>query len=68
MSPAEAWVSSGLLWRQGLWLQWTWEPWRAGVSPFEGSRHYHHYHHYHSSASGQTTGKEHSPPISRKFD
>ena len=22
--PAETWVSSGLLWRQGLWLQQTW--------------------------------------------
>ena len=26
VSPAEAWVSSGLLWGQGLWLQQTWEP------------------------------------------
>ena len=41
MSPAEAWVSSGLLWRQGLWLQQTWELWCSGVSPFEGSHHYH---------------------------
>ena len=25
LSPAEAWVSSGLPWGQGLWLQQTWE-------------------------------------------
>ena len=25
VSPAEAWVSNGLLWGQGVWLQQTWE-------------------------------------------
>ena len=30
MSPAEAWVSSGLLWAQGLWRQQTWGDRRGG--------------------------------------
>ena len=45
-SPAEAWVSSS-----------------AGMGPFEGGHHYLHYLHdlHHSLASGQITGREHSP-------
>ena len=37
---------------------------RACMGPFEGGHHYLHLIHY-SSASGQTTGMEHSPAISR---
>ena len=51
---------SGLPWGQGHWLQQSWKPSCAGISPFQGSHHYCHYP-YHSLASGQTTGREHSP-------
>ena len=55
----EVWVNSGLLQGQdsdcnSLGAQ------HAGVSAFEGGRHYCHYPN-HSWASGQTTGREHSP-------
>ena len=36
-----------------------------GISPFEGGLHYRHYR-YHSLASGQTTGREHSPTHQQK--
>ena len=36
-----------------------------GISPFEGGLHYRHYP-YHSLASGQTTGREHSPTQQQK--
>ena len=38
----------------------------AYMGPFEGGRHYLHYLH-HSLASGQTTGREHSPAYQQKF-
>ena len=38
----------------------------AGISPFEGGCHYHHCS-YHSLASGQTTGREHSPTHEQKI-
>ena len=56
-SPAEAWVDRGLPWAQGHWIQQSWKPWHAGISPFEGGCHYP----YHSLTSGQTTEREHSP-------
>ena len=53
-SPAEAWVSGGLLQGRGT------ECARGGCTgPFEGGRHYLRYLH-HSLVSGQTTGREHS--------
>ena len=58
--PVEVWVSSGLPQKQGLWQQQSWEVQYAGISTFEGGLHYCHYP-YHSLASGQTTGREHSP-------
>ena len=42
-SLAEVWVNSGL-------LEQAWEQQHAGISPFEGGRHYHHYP-YHSLAN-----------------
>ena len=53
-SPAEAWVFSGLLQGRGT------ENNSSSLGPFEEDHHYCHYS-YHSLASGQTTGKEHSP-------
>ena len=34
------WVNSGLPQGQGHWLQPSWEPQHAGISPFEGGHHY----------------------------
>ena len=48
----EVWVNRGLLQGQGHWLQQSGEAQHAGISPFEGGRHYCHYP-YHSFASGQ---------------
>ena len=59
-SPAEAWVGSGLLHGQGT------ECGSACTGHFEGGRHYLHYLH-HSFASGQTTGREHSPTHREKI-
>ena len=56
-SLAEVWVDGGLL--QG-WGH------RVCMGPFEGGRHYLHYLH-HSLASGQTTGREHSPTHQQKI-
>ena len=53
------WVSGGLL--QG----WDTECSNACIGPREGGRHYLHYLH-HSLASGQTTGREHSPTHQQK--
>ena len=60
-SPAEAWVIGGLL--QGRGTQCS----SACMGPSEGSHHYLHYLR-HSLASGQTTGREHSPALNRKLD
>ena len=54
------WVNSGLLHSQGTEYN------SACTSPSEGGRHYLHYP-YHSLASGQTTGREHSPTQQRKI-
>ena len=59
-SSGEAWIGGGLL--QG----WGTECSRACVVPFEGGHHYLHYLH-HSLASGQTTGREHSPALQQKI-
>ena len=56
-SLAEAWDHSGLLWGQGHWTR------QCVQSPFEGGCHYP----YHSLASGQTTGREHSPSRQQKI-
>ena len=56
---AEVWVNSGLLWGQGHLIQQSWELWHAGISPFEGGRHYHHY---------PYQGGNIAPPINRKLD
>ena len=48
----QQWPSAGL----GTVTAIVWEPQHAGISPFDGGRHYPN----HSWASGQTTGKEHS--------
>ena len=53
-NPAEVWLGSGLLQGQGHWL------WQCLQGTFERGRHYLHCLH-HSLASGQTTGREHSP-------
>ena len=58
-SLAEAWVGGGLL--QG----WEAECSSVCMGPFEGGRHYLHYLH-HSLASGQITGREHSPNLQQK--
>ena len=55
-SLAEVWVSSGLL--QG----WGTECSSACLGSFEGGHRYLHYLH-HSLASGQITGREHSPTL-----
>ena len=59
-SPAEAWVSGGLL--QGRGTQCG----SACMGSFEGGRHYLHYFH-HSLVSGQTRGREHSPIHEQKI-
>ena len=59
-SLVEAWVGGGLL--QG----WEAECSSVCMGPFEGGRHYLHYLH-HSLASGQTTGREHSPAHQQKI-
>ena len=59
-SPVEAWVGGGLL--QG----WGTEYSSTCMGPFEGGHHYLHYLH-HSLASGQTTGREHSPNHQQKI-
>ena len=56
-SPVEVWVDSGLPQGQGHWIQQSWEPWHAGINPFEGSRHYHHY----------PYGREHYPTQQQKI-
>ena len=55
----EVWADSGLLWGQEHWIQQCWHKsfWRT---------YYCHYP-YHSLASGQTTGKEHSPNCQQKI-
>ena len=56
-SLAEAWVGRGLLQGRGH---------TACLGPLEGGRHY--LHHLHGSlASGQTTGREHSPAHQQKI-
>ena len=51
---------------QGPWLQQSWEAQLARLSPFEWDCSYCHYS-YHSLASGQTTGREHSPTHQQKI-
>ena len=60
-SPVEAWGSHGLLQGSGHWMQQCLHGnfWRR--SPL---LHYLH----HSLASGQTTGREHSPALRQKFE
>ena len=58
-SPAEAWVSSGLLQGQGT------ECSHAYMGPFEGGHHYLYYLH-HSLVSGQTIGREQSSAHQQK--
>ena len=70
LSQTCPWVSKSLWWRHG----WTvaccgvrgTEYNSTGISPFEGGPHYPHYP-YHSWASGQTTGREHSPAHQQKI-
>ena len=57
-SLAEGWINSCLLQGQGHNS--------ACTRPFEGGHHYLHYLHY-SLASGQTTGREHSPAHQQKI-
>ena len=59
-SPVEAWVGAGLVQGRGT------ECGSVCMGPFEGGRHYLHYLH-HSLASGQTTGREHSPAYPQKI-
>ena len=65
-SPAEAWVNSGLPWSQRHWLQQSWEPQHAGVSPFWRRLPLMPLPH-HSLASGHITGREHSPTHQQKI-
>ena len=59
-SLAEVWVGSGLLQGPGAACS------SACMGPFEGGRHY--LHHLHRSlASGQITGREHSPAHQQKI-
>ena len=51
----QQWPSAG----SGTVTAIVWEPQHAGISPFEGGRHYCHYPN-HNWVSGQTTGREHS--------
>ena len=64
-SLAEVWLDSGLPQSQGHWIQQFWEPWYAGISPFEEGHHCHHYP-YHSL--GKLQGGDTAPPINRKLD
>ena len=59
-SPMEAWVSSGLL--QG----WGHRVWQCMQGTFWRSSHYIHCLH-HNLASGQTTGRDHSPAHQEKI-
>ena len=59
-SLVEAWVGGAVLQARGT------ECISACMGPFEGGHHYLHYLHY-SLASGQTTGKEHSPAHQQKI-
>ena len=59
-SPVEAWVSGGL--PQGGGTECS----IVALGPFEGGPHYLHYLH-HSLASGQITGREHSPADQQKI-
>ena len=59
-SLMEAWVDGGLL--QGRGTEWG----SMCMAPFEGGHHYLHYL-YHSLASGQITGREHSPTHQQKI-
>ena len=59
-SLEEVWVGGGLL--QG----WGTKYGNACMGPFEGGHHYLNYLH-HSLASGQTTGREHSPAHQQKI-
>ena len=59
-SLLEAWVGGGQLQGRGT------ECGSACMGPFKGGRHYLHYF-YHSLASGQTTGREHSPTRLQKI-
>ena len=58
--PAEAWVSGGLLQCQRHWVR------QCVQGVFEGGCHYLPYL-YHNLASGQTTGREHSPTHQQKI-
>ena len=60
VSLVEPWVSSGLLQSQGT------ECSSVCMGPFEGGCLYLHYLH-HSLASGQITGREHSPTLQQKI-
>ena len=60
-SQAEVWVGDGLL--QGWGTQWS----SVCIGPFKWGCHYLHYLH-HSLASGQTTGREHSPIHQQKVE
>ena len=53
------WVSDGLLWVGGAECR------SAHMGPFEGGHHYLHY--LYSLASGQITGREHSPAHEQKI-
>ena len=65
-SPAEAWVSRGVgLAVAGCRVGDT-ECRSACMRPFEGGLHYFHFLHR-SLASGQTTGREHSPAHQQKI-
>ena len=57
-SPVEAWVGGGLLQRWGT---------ECISAPCEGGHHYLQNLH-HSLASGQITGREHSPTLQRKWE
>ena len=56
----EVWVGGGLLQGRGT------ECSNACMGPFEGAHHYLHYLH-NSLASGQITGREHSPNLQQKI-
>ena len=59
-SLVEVWVGGGLCRVEGT------ECSSACMEPFEGGHHYLHYLH-HSLASGQITGREHSPAYQQKI-
>ena len=62
-SPVEVCVYSDLPRGQGRRQQQSWEMWHAGISPFGGGHHCL----LHSLASGQATGREHSPTHLQKI-